>query len=346
MTTTAEIVQATNASDWNKRIISNPDGGTVFSSFEYAQIKKLTGYSPLFIQTDDIAITVLEKNTPPIGKLWYIPKGPGVTSASQLLEVLAALKPLAKKAGVFVIRVESELPRDSSSVLREAGLVKAAAIIPSASTITLDISQDLNEVLMKLPQKGRHAIRRAERDGVSVKKVTVNDENSEIMYELLKDTAEGQFGIRSFEYYKTYWETFASAHIGQLFFAYFEGEVVAGAYAMVFGNKSTYKDGASIRKRTAYGASHFLQWNVIDWAKSQGATIHDFCGSPPSDELNNPNHPHHGIGLFKTAFNKTVIDYIGCYDYILAPTKYKLWKKGLERVHKKIYRVRTNDFYY
>ena len=346
MTLKAEILQTTNADDWNRRVIANPDGGTVFSSYEYAEIKKLTGYTPLFIQVGTVAVTVLEKNTPPIGKLWYIPKGPGVTSSTQLHSVLASLRPLAVQSGVFVIRVESELPRRVSAEMTKKGFVKAAPIIPSASTITLDISSRLDDVLIKLPQKGRHAIRRAERDGITIKQVEVNDKNSEIMYSLLKDTAEGQFGIRSFNYYKTYWKTFAAANIGQLFFAYFEGEIVAGAYAMVFGSKSTYKDGASVRKRTAYGASHLLQWKVIEWAKSKGATIHDFCGSPPSDEISNPEHPHHGIGLFKTAFNKTVTDYIGCYDYVISPSRYKLWQKGLERVHKKIYRMRTNDFYY
>ena len=122
--------------------------------------------------------------------------------------------------------------------------------------------------------------------------------------------------------------------------------MVAGAFAMVFGAKSTYKDGASIRKRTVYGASHLLQWRVIEWAKQHGATLHDFCGSPPSDEINNPEHPHHGIGLFKTAFSKHVVDYIGCYDVVINASKYGLWKKIGERLHRRLYYSRTKDYYY
>ena len=120
--------------------------------------------------------------------------------------------------------------------------------------------------------------------------------------------------------------------IGQMFFACFEGQIIAGAYAMVFGKKSTYKDGASVRKKTTYGASHLLQWRVIEWAKSMGATLHDFCGSPPSEEINNPDHPHYGIGLFKTSFSKHVVDYVGCYDFVINPTKYKIWIKFGEKV--------------
>jgi lipid II:glycine glycyltransferase (peptidoglycan interpeptide bridge formation enzyme) len=333
-------------SNWDNFIIANPDNGNVFSSYEYAEQKETGGYKHRFLFVNQLAVTVLEKNTPPLGKLWYLPKGPNVTSSKALFDTLKQLKSFAKKRGVFAIRIETELLRTQQPTLSRHGLKKAAPIIPNPSTITLDLSPKLDDILMNLPQKGRHAIRRAERDGVTATPVPSNDKNCKIMYKLLSETAEGQFGIRSYNYYKTFWQRFEKAGYGQLFFASFEGKVVAGAYAMVYGTKSTYKDGASIRKRTAYGASHFLQWNVIQWAKSHGALIHDFCGSPPSDELTNPDHPHHGIGLFKTAFNKTVTDYIGCYDLIINPLQYKLWTKLGERVYRHFYYKRTKDYYY
>ncbi len=293
-----------------------------------------------------IAITVLEKKTPPLGKLWYLPKGPNVTSTKELFDILTELRPFAKRRGVFVIRVESELERKYQSTLSRHGLSKAKAVIPNPSTITLDISPDAETLLLSLPQKGRHAIRRAERDGVTASPVKATDKNCAAMYALLSETAEGQFGIRPYEYYKTFWQRFEKAGIGQLFFATFEGKTVAGAYALVFGKKSTYKDGASIRERTAYGASHLLQWKVIEWAQSQGAVLHDFCGSPPSDEIDNPEHPHYGIGRFKQSFSRHVVDYIGCYDVVVTPLAYKAWVKIGERAYQHFYHKRTNDYYY
>lgn len=343
---TARFATDEEIAQWDSHILKNPDNGNVFSSYEYSQIKKLTNYIPRYIIANKIAITVLEKVTPPLGKLWYLPKGPEVSSCKQLFDVLKALEPLAKKANVFAVRIESELPKSSAQTLERHGLKKASPIIPNPSTITIDISPSLDDILTGLPQKGRHAVRRAERDGVTVEKVPVSEKNAKIMYKLLTETAEGQFGIRSFNYYKEFWQQFEKANLGQLFFAYFEGKVVAGAYAMVFGTKSTYKDGASIRKRTAYGASHLLQWNVIEWAKSKGALVHDFCGSPPSDEIGDPTHPHYGVGLFKLSFSKQVVDYIGCYDFVLSRTRYKAWTKLGERVHRRLYYKRTKDYYY
>ncbi len=343
---TVRFASPKEISSWNDSIIANPDGGNVFASFEFAMQKETGGYKSRFVICDDLAITALEKKFPGLGKLWYLPKGPGVNSDKDLLITLNKLRPLAKKHNVFAIRIESELDILTQPTLTRHGLIKSKPIIPNSSTITLDISDSLDNVLLRLPQKGRHAIRRAERDGAVIQKVESNDKNCKIMFDLLTETARGQFGIRSYEYFHTFWQRFANAGYGQMFLAYYDNQVVAGAYAMVFGKKSTYKDGASVRKRVVYGASHLLQWKVIEWAKSHGAEIHDFCGSPPSIEINNPNHKHYGIGQFKTAFNKSVTDYIGCYDFVINQTKHKIWIKFAEKVAHRVHYYKYRDSYY
>ena len=318
----------------------------MFASYEFAMQKETGGYKAYFIFIDNLAITVLEKNAPTLGKFWYLPKGPEVTSTDELFTTLELLKPFAKKRSVFGIRVESELSLNNRKAIEDYGLIKSNPIIPNPSTITLDISDSLEDILTSLPQKGRYAIKRAERDGVTVKEVPSTDENCKLMYDLLTETAQGQFGIRGYEYFRTFWQRFEKTGLGQLFFAYYDDKIVAGAYAVTLGHKSTYKDGASIRKRTAYGASHLLQWHVIKWAKTNGSTLHDFCGSPPANQINNPSHRHYGIGLFKTAFNKTVTDYIGCYDYIINPKKYQIWVKFGEKVARRLHYYKNHDSYY
>ncbi|HRQ86587.1 MAG TPA: peptidoglycan bridge formation glycyltransferase FemA/FemB family protein [Candidatus Saccharibacteria bacterium] len=342
---TARYATSDESKKWNDIIIANPDGGNVFASVEFAKQKEMGGYKHFFVMVDSLAVTVLEKRTL-LGKLWYLPKGPGATSVKDVLRALKAIKPLAMKRGVFAIRIESELKQEYGKDFEEAGLAKARHVIPNPSTILLDLHPKLGDILAQLPQKGRHAIRRAERDGVTIKQVPATDENVRIMHTLLSETAKGQFGLRSPAYYKTFWQRFEKSGYGQLFFAYVGGEVVAGAYAMVFGKKSTYKDGASIRERTVYGASHLLQWEVIKWAKKRGAVIHDFCGSPPSSEIHNTNHPHYGVGRFKLSFNKTVTDYIGCYDYILKPSRHKLWRSFVESLTMRLYYYRKRETYY
>lgn len=333
---------------WDARILSNPDGGNVFQGFEFAQQKRMGGWTPRYVTTDTVAITVLEKSVFGLGKLWYMPKGPGVTSVRALSDLLPNIKELAAKNGVFAVKIEPELVKKDETLadLLKLRLVKVAPIQPNFSTVLLDLSPDLDTIMARLNQKGRHAIKRAERDGVTVRQVDTTDDNCQKMYSLLAATAAGSFRIRSHDYYKTFWQRYADAGLGQLFFAYVDGQIVAGAFAIAFGKKGTYKDGASVRKRSVYGASHLLQWHVITWMKSKGASVHDLCGAPPSSEINNPDHPHYGIGRFKTSFNKEVTDYVGAYDIVIKSGAYTLWAKIGERIVTRLYRYRHRESYY
>lgn len=312
---------------WDELILKNPDKGNILQSQQFAHQKTLSGWKPRYILAGKVAIMALEKQILGIGKIWYVIKGPGVTDPAQLKEFLPGLKKFASKNGVFVIKIEPEIISTSQSLvdLMELGLLKVRNVQPNSSTVLLDTSKDLDEILLSLNQKGRHAIRRAERDGVVVKQVDSSDENCKEMFRLYKITAEGQFGTRPYSYYKRFWQDFSSAGLGQMFFAYYEGELIAGAYALIFGDKSTYKDGASVRERPVYGASHLLQWHVISWAKSRGAVVHDLSGAPHSSEINNQSHPYYGIGRFKTSFNKAVTDFVGTYDIVTLPYRYGLW---------------------
>ena len=334
--------------NWNNLIINNPDGGNIFSSYEFAYQKESGGYKARFVIVDELnlAITILEKNTLPLGKFWYLPKGPGVLNTTDLNKSLNAIRDLAVKNSVFAIRFESELSRDCSKELIKSGYIKARPIVPNPSTIHLDLSPSLVEILANINQKARHAINRAKRDGVTIKLVEPTDENCKLMYKLLQATAEGQFGIRSYDYFKSFWQSFYKSGHGQLFFAYVDNETVAGAYALILGSKSTYKDGASVRERPVYGASHLLQWTIIEWAKNNRSLTHDFCGSPPSDEIENTAHKHYGVGRFKLSFSRHVLDFIGCYDYVISPAKYKIWIKLGEKLAHRLHYYKHKDSYY
>lgn len=339
------------AAEWSAKVLANPDGGNVFQGEEFADQKRLTGWTPRFVIAGNMALTVHEKPVFGLGKLWYLPKGPGVRTAVQLGDLLPDLRTFAEKNGVFAVKVEPELEKTdaATAALRELGLIATTAIQPNASTVLIDLSSDLDTILMSFNQKGRHALRRAERDGVTVETVVTSGDNCLLFYELLRQTAEGQGfsgSVRPFEYYQQFWQRYAAAGLGQLFFAYHEGRLIAGAFAVVFGEKSTYKDGASIREKTAYGASHLLQWHVMQWAKSQGSLVHDLCGAPPSDRINDETHPHYGVGRFKTSFNKHVTDYIGAYDLVVRPRQYGWWARFGERITLRLWRRNRGESWY
>ena len=337
--------------NWDEQLLDNPDGGNVFSSREMAESKKVSGWTPRFIVSDGdpaLAILTLEKSIPLLGKFWYLPKGPGVTTPSELEPLLASLKAFASAQGVFVVKIEPEILRsdETRSELAKMGLQRTFAVQPNASTVLVDLAPSEDEILASLNQKGRNAIRRAMREGATAEAVPLTEENMKIMYDLLRITAEGQWNLRSFEYFKQFWTRFSEADMGQMFFARYDGQVVAASFGLLLGDKATYKDGASIRQRMVYGASHLLQWEMIRWMKAHGARIYDLCGTPPSEAIRDLNHHFAGLARFKTSFNKHVTDYVGCYNLPVKKTQYDLWTKIVERVVLRLHNMRTHTEWY
>ena len=330
---------------WNGLINQNPNGGNILQGKEFAEQKQISGWKTRYIVSDYCAFTVIEKTIPLLGKLWYCPKGPGISTKQDLANLLPELRTFAKKQGVFTVKIEPEL--DYTTDLSGLNLIKTTPVQYNYATVYVDLTPSLDDILAGLHQKGRHAIRRAERDGVTVEQVPATDEHCQTMYNLFKETAHGAgFAIRPASYYQSFYRAYEAEGRGQLFFAYVDGQVVAGAFAMVQGTNSMYKDGASVRERSVYGASHLLQWHVIQWAKQKGSLKHDLAGVPPIKDSKDPNHPFYGLARFKTSFNKHITQYVGAYEVPIHPLKATLWHQYLEKVVRKFYFKRHHQSFY
>lgn len=329
---------ASEVERWDELVVANPDGGNVLQGQVFLDQKREAGWTIRYILVGDRAIGIMEKYVFPLGKVWYAPKGPSTVSVSDLGALLEQLVLFARSHGVFSLKIEPELDHsvDLTLLIKKYGLHRTNPIQYNYATVLLDLAPSLDDILKAFPQNGRHAIRRAERDGVIVKKVEPTDENCRIMYDLFLETAhDSHFAIRPFEYYRAFYRRYGKE--GALFFAYFEGKPVAGAFAMVLGQKSMYKDGASTRSRDAYGASYLLQWHVIQWAKSHGSLQHDLAGAPPLARVHDQSHPFYHIGKFKRQFNKTVTEYVGTYNIPIKRLRGVFWDRFYEKVIRRLY---------
>ncbi|MEO8911369.1 MAG: peptidoglycan bridge formation glycyltransferase FemA/FemB family protein [Candidatus Saccharimonas sp.] len=347
---TARFATDEEITHWDDLLVKNLDAGNVFQSYEMAETKLHNGWRARYIVLDKLYVTVLEKRLPTLGYYWYLPKGPGVNSFTGLIDVLPMLRDFAYSRGVFAVKLEPEIIETEQAVaaLTGVGLVKTSSIQPNVSTVLIDLSPSLDDIMASFNQKGRHAIHRAERDGVIAQAVEASEENMRIMFDLLASTAAGRFesSLRSYKYYRAFWQSFIKNDRGSLFFAYVDGQVVASAFCMYLGKRGLYKDGASIRAKTVYGASHLLQWEVMKWMKQHKVTSYDLCGTPHSQDINNKKHSFYGIGRFKTSFNKSVTDYVGCYDLVVKPGVYRVWQKIGQRLTLSLsYRLKRQQWF-
>ena len=357
------LASESERSNWDALIAANPGGGEVWAGSSYLDVKtREGGYRSYHLIVErrgaegaparsDIAVAVLAKRVPLLGEWWHLPAGPAGEDASAVLEVSTAVAAFARARGAFLLKVEPRLGIDALPQLRSAGYRETVRIIPNPSTILVNVAGTEDEVFARLGKKARNAINRARRDGIVVSRVAATDENCAVLYRLLQETAEGRFVLRSEQYYREFWQTFERSGSGQIFLAHRadesgEPQLVAGAFAMALGNITTYKDGASVRAKTAYGASHALQWEVIRWAVERDAVLHDLCGAPPADRADDKTHPLHGVGQFKRSFAPEIIDYVGAFDLPLKPRAYAFWTKLGDRLLRRWSLAVRKDPYY
>lgn len=334
--------------NWDKYLITNPDGGNILQAKAFSDIKAGFHWTPRFIVVDNLYISVLERKVPILGNYWYVPKGPGVKTAEELGRILPPIKNFGKENGVFLIKFEPELinSKENIAAIKESGLIKNGEIQAAANTVIVDTSGDIEEIFNSFSPKTRANIRAAQKTDIKSELVPVSDENCKIFYEMMINRKTGQSFIRNFAYYKNYWQSHEKAGTGFFMFAKSGNEVVSTNFITILGNKAVRKDSASSRDHPIRGASAYLELETIKYLKEKGVTNYDLFGCPPSDQIKNPNHPFYGFGVFKTGFNQNVTDYVGCCDLAIKPIAYKFWDKFGEKITRKLYLKKHHDFYY
>ena len=323
--------------EWDELVAAQGTTASVLQGQAFAAIKHRNGWKPNFImhtlEGGEVPVLYLSRRVIGLGELWYAPGGPSVTNAADLVQVINQ----AKQLPGFLVQFEPELERELAPLdaLRPHGVVQARTPIqPNVHTVVVDLSPDAETLIDSFHSKTRYNIRLAERKGVVAGPAELTPENMEVMYKLMESAqSRGGYYLRSKAYFEQAWRAYAKEGSGQLFLARYEGKVLAGAFITFLGQKALYKDGGSIREHREVQPMYALQWGVMGWLKQRGVTRYDLHGTPPSDELDNPNHPLAGLARFKTGFNPHVTEYTGVLDVPLDSAAYGRWRRVGERVY-------------
>jgi lipid II:glycine glycyltransferase (peptidoglycan interpeptide bridge formation enzyme) len=335
---------------WDELIAANPDGGNVLQSQAFAETKQAFGWKPFYalyepsdVISSRVAVCYHRRRLPAFGELWYAPKGPGVADVTQFKAIAAASKTAGRG---FVIKYDPEIIAGSERI-RGLGLVRSRDIQLNTATILVNLVPGEEEILTGFKQKTRYNIRLAEKRGVVVRPVELTPEHMDLMYEMMRQTYQ-RAGVyaRSKAYFETFWKLHAAEGRGQLFFAYLDDTVLAGAFVTYLGKKGLYKDGASTREHREVQAPYLLQWQIMRWLKERGVESYDLHGVPPADRLDDPTHKLQPLVQFKSGFCQDVTEFIGTYDLVLNESKYRLWYKVGERAAMSwTHRVKNELFY-
>jgi len=344
---TVHFASQTEIQNWNSLIIKNPDGGNIFQANGFARTKESYNWTPHYLVANDLFMLILERKIPILGNYWYMPKGPGVLDADNLKMILPELREFAKQNDVFFIKLEPQFIKTEDTLikLQELGLsIRHGVQVPN--TVILDISANIDDIVASFSPKTRYNIRSAKKANVTTEVVPITKESCVLFYDLLVKTIHGRAHMRNFQYYEKFWMSHGETGSGIFLFAKSGENIISMNFITILGAKAVRKDAASTREFDVRGASALLEVATIEYLKEKGVTEYDLCGTPPSDQIKNQDHPYYGVGSFKTGFNSNVTDFIGCCDFIIKPTAYKIWNKIGERVAKKLYQCKYHDSYY
>ncbi|HID86706.1 MAG TPA: peptidoglycan bridge formation glycyltransferase FemA/FemB family protein [Anaerolineae bacterium] len=335
--------------DWEAFVAASPVGH-LLQSPPWGALKARFGWRPLRLLIEEeqagsniVAGAQLLFRPLPLGSLAYVPRGPVADPSDRdlLAFLLSALHRVARQERAIFLKLEPPWEDDPSldAFLRAHGFRPSPQTIQPRTTLLLDLTADLDELLARMKPKTRYNIRLAKRKGVVVREGS--EEDLSIFYRLLQVTSQRDgFAIHTREYYEEAWHRFAPRGMARLLVASYRGEILAGLMAFALGRTAWYLYGASSDRHRNLMPNHLLQWEAIQWAKARGCTTYDLWGIP--DEVGRAlargEEPEQGTGglwgvyRFKRGFGGRVARTLGAYDAVYQPVLYWLGVRVLSRL--------------
>lgn len=345
---------------WDGWLATSPGGGHLFQSHQWGEFKRAQqGWRPLrlFLYQDGEpagAGQFLLRSTFPVpGKMMYAPKGPWLPWGDEeaVRAFFEAAASIARREGAHTLKIEPEAydeRTDVKEMLGELGFEKARYDLNFDATILLDLSVSEEDLLAGMNGKTtRYNVRLARRKGVEVCEPKDFDWAFDTFYRWRMDLQQRKEGLhifRSRQYSYDYMRMLHDSGQGRFFFAYHEGEPLAGGYFVTIGRKLHYMVSASPRHGQKLKPNYALQWEVMRWAKERGVTCYDMMAAPKR-ENRHEGDPYYGVYKFKRGFGGEVVDFLGCYNLPVRPRLAALWR-WLEPIYYRAFFKLKKDVFY
>lgn len=321
-------------------------------SWEWGEFKlATTGWQPqrLAFERDGQVMAMASIGVRKVGplKVMYVSKGPALdyTDVDLFTHVITALENRARQQHAIWLKIDPDvvlatgLPDSEddqlnmtgnaiTNRLKSRGWRFSDAQVQFRNTITIDLTQSEDDILMAMSGNTRRKVRTADKKDVTIRPATLDD--LPILYDLYQITGErDDFLTRPFEYYKQAWQKFMEANLAHALIAEYEGKPIAHVILFYFGNKCWYFYGASSNEERNRMPNYALQWEAMKWAKAQGYTVYDMWGAP---DVFDESDRMWGVYQFKNGFRGTIVRHIGAWDYAPNQLLYKGYTEVMPRI--------------
>jgi hypothetical protein len=244
--------------DWDAPLTRRPDF-SFFHSAAWTKVLAATyGFTPAWFATENSLLPLMEVNSWLTGR-----RGIALPFTDDCEPLCATEKDFQP---LFQAAVEFGKARGGRKFFGEA---------PASLSFyghSLDLVADENLQFEKMDGSVRRAIRKAEKDGVTVT-VSQSEQAMRDFYVLQCQTRK-RHGLppQPLRFFLNIWRHILSHHQGMVALASQGGEKIGGAVYFFLGGRAIYKFGASDFRRQHLRPNNLVMWEAMKWLARNGAT--------------------------------------------------------------------------
>ena len=280
---------------WENQSFGTPDGGTCY---------------------------VYIKNVPLVGSIVKCPR-PSYVSFEILNEI-------AKKNRALFLKIEpdGEIPNEKDFI--EEGFINDGWPLCPTKVYRIEITDPIERIIEKFDKDARYSISKAERNGVVVEVIKLNDSKTresaiKNFYRLLKKTSERKgFWIQPRKELEQKAESFYDNTY--LILAKLGDEYLSGALIVANNKTAYYEHAASTQLGRKLLAQYLVVWETIRLGKILGCETVDLGGV--GDPRYKISKNWTSLETFKAKFNAYPVTYPGSYTKFYNPLMKLLFRFG------------------
>lgn len=247
------------------------------------------------------------------------------------------LRAQARKSKCVFVRVRPQLEKSDAAMAQFAklGFRKAPMYLSVELAGVLDLTKPEEELLKGMRQRLRRALRKAEKNDITVE-TTTDPAAIKEFYDIQLQTAGRQkFVAFSEDFFTKQFAAFASDNSAVLYTARHNGEVLAQNFMIFYGNEASYHYGVSTELGTRLSGAPLLHMQAMRDARARGQTRYNFWGIVDEDDT---KHRFYGVSVFKRGFGVSELRYVPAHDLVIHWPNY-LKTYLIETIRRKIRKV-------
>jgi hypothetical protein len=252
--------------DWDAPLTRRPD----FSFFHGAAWTRVLvetyGFTPVWLAADQALLPLMEVNSWLTGRRGIAL--PFTDDCAPLCETEQDFQRLFQSA------VEFGKSRGWKSIELRGGrnFLKAAPASLAFHGHSLNLAVGEAQLFERLDSSVRRAIRKAEKDGVTVE--VLHSEAAVRDFYVLQCQTRKRHGLppQPFGFFLNIWRHILSQNQGMVVLASQGGEKIGGAVFFFLGGRAIYKYGASDFRRQHLRPNNLVMWEAMKWLARNGAT--------------------------------------------------------------------------